>query len=144
MFVGDPSLDDQAIFGHVRVLVDIQIVGNDRESCQHILEQHPDYVILPLTHSDTNILRLFHELRSDGHTCVIVWSEQTLTAFSGRGYRWRRSAERTSAGLDTLLVWGKWPLAMAYKHAQQPLSYVAPSEKKPAPVLLKEQLSALW
>jgi hypothetical protein len=40
----------------------------------------------------------------------VVWGDQTLTAFSGRGYRWRRSAPKTFQGLESLLEWGKWPL----------------------------------
>ncbi|MBP1464709.1 hypothetical protein EYB53_003195 [Candidatus Chloroploca sp. M-50] len=121
IFVGEISDENSSLLEAVRILVEFKIIEDSKEAYYQVTEKMPDYVILPLTHSDTHILRLFHELRMNGRTCVIVWGEENLTAFNGRGYRWRRSANKNAAGLDSLLVWGKWPLAVRYKRSQESL-----------------------
>jgi hypothetical protein len=109
-FVGIPTAEEQDIIQNSRLLVDFAIIANAEEGAKQILQIRPDYVMLPLTYSDRTVLHSFHCLRKDGRTCVIVWGEKTLTAFSGRGYRWRKSAPKTLAGLEGLMEWGKWPL----------------------------------
>ncbi|NCC31020.1 MAG: hypothetical protein EOM24_03230 [Chloroflexia bacterium] len=121
IFVGKPDAADLAMLQDVRVLVDIEVVVDSEQAYRSINDTNPDYVLLPVTLSDTHILRVFHELRTVGRTCVIVITEQTITAFNGRGYRWRRTASKTSDGLDSLLAWGKWPVAVVYKHSLQPI-----------------------
>ncbi|PDV99840.1 hypothetical protein [Candidatus Chloroploca asiatica] len=121
IFVGELSNDDRSLLEAVHVLVEFKIIENSKDAYYQVTEKMSDYVILPLSHSDTHILRLFHELRMNGRVCVIVWGEENLTAFNGRGYRWRRSANKNAAGLDSLLIWGKWPLAVPYKRSQESL-----------------------
>ncbi|MBP1467119.1 hypothetical protein EYB53_015505 [Candidatus Chloroploca sp. M-50] len=123
IFVGKPDAADLAMLQDVRVLVDIEVVVDSEHAYRCINDSKPDYVLLPVTLSDTSILRIFHELRTTGRTCVIVITEQTITAFNGRGYRWRRTASKTSDGLDSLLAWGKWPVAVVYKHSLQPIRF---------------------
>ncbi len=109
-FVGDPSGHEQSIIQGNRLLVDFHVAAIDKTGIEEILKTAPDYVMLPLTFSNKLVLQFFHQLRMDGRTCVIVWENQTLTGFSGRGYRWRRSAPKTTDGLESLLEWGKWPM----------------------------------
>ncbi len=109
-FVGTPSDHEQSIIQGVRLLIDFQVVATSDIDVGQILRAMPDYVMLPLTYSDKLILQLFHQLRKDGRACVVVWGEQTLTAFSGRGYRWRQSVPKGVQGLEHLMEWGKWPM----------------------------------
>jgi hypothetical protein len=109
-FIGTPTHQEQDMLQSTRLLVDFYVFARMTEGTEQIVNAVPDYVILPLTCSDKHALQLFHELRKDGRTCVIVLGDQTLTAFSGRGYRWRKSSSKTLSGFEQLLEWGKWPL----------------------------------
>ena len=124
-FVGTPTTEEQCLIQDTRLLVDFQVLTNTAPNHDQIIQAVPDYVMLPLTHADKLVLQLFHQLRNDGRTCVVVWAEQTLTAFSGRGYRWRQAAPKTLDGLEQLMAWGKWPLPVNYRFTGQLLRLVA-------------------
>lgn len=130
-FVGTPSSQEEALLQSTRLLVDFQVVANSDDGNRQILQALPDYVMLPLTCSDKLVLELFHQLREDGRTCVVVWGEQTLTAFSGKGYRWRKSAPKNLFGLERLMEWGKWPLPVNHRITGQILHVVAAEGRTP-------------
>ncbi|PDV96703.1 hypothetical protein [Candidatus Chloroploca asiatica] len=149
IFVGKPDAADLVMLQDVRVLVDIEVVVNSEHAYRWINDNKPDYVLLPVTLSDTSILRIFHELRTTGRACVVVITEQTITAFNGRGYRWRRTASKTSEGLDALFAWGKWPVAVVYKHAlqsirvsAQPVQAALPGKFVPLSVAVAHEVAA--
>ena len=114
-FVGTPTPQEQALLQSTQLLVDFEVVAKTETATMQVRQTCPDYVMLPLTYADKLVLQLFHELRQDGRICVVVWGEQTLTAFSGRGYRWRREAPKTIFGFERLIEWGKWPLPVNYR-----------------------------
>ena len=114
-FVGTPTSQEQALLQSTRLLVDFEVVDKTEAATTQMRQTCPDYVMLPLTYADKLVLQLFHELRQDGRTCVMVLGEQTLTAFSGRGYRWRQEAPKTLSGFERLIQWGKWPLPVNYR-----------------------------
>ena len=124
-FVGTPNTEEQRLIQDTRLLVDFQVLTNTAPNHDQIIQAVPDYVMLPITHADKLVLQLFHQLRNDGRTCVVVLAEQTLTAFSGRGYRWRQAAPKTLDGLEQLMAWGKWPLPINYRFTGQLLRLVA-------------------
>ena len=124
-FVGTPNTEEQRLIQDTRLLVDFQVLTNTAPKHDQIIQAVPDYVMLPITHADKLVLQLFHQLRNDGRTCVVVLAEQTLTAFSGRGYRWRQAAPKTLDGLEQLMAWGKWPLPVNYRFTGQLLRLVA-------------------
>ncbi|MEI6181045.1 MAG: hypothetical protein WCP31_09840, partial [Chloroflexales bacterium] len=80
-FVGTPTPQEQALLQSTQLLVDFEVVDKTEAATTQVLQTRPDYVMLPLTYADKLVLQLFHELRQDGRTCVVVWGEQTLTAF---------------------------------------------------------------
>ena len=114
-FVGTPTPQEQALLQSTQLLVDFEVVAKTEAATTQVLQTRPDYVLLPFTYADKLVLQLFHALRQDGRTCVVVWGEQTLTAFSGRGYRWRQEAPKTLFGFEQLIQWGKWPLPVNYR-----------------------------
>ncbi len=112
-FVGTPSNHEQSIIQDVQLFIDFHVVAANDVDVGRILQAVPDYVMLPLTYANKLALQLFHRLRKDGRTCMVVWGEQTLTAFSGRGYRWRQSVPKDVQGLEHLMEWGKWPMPVS-------------------------------
>ncbi len=131
VFFGTPNQDEQGILDDTKLQVDFQVLANTSENAGQILQMALDFVMIPLTHSDKLVLQIFHQLREEGRTCVVVWGEQQLTGFSGRSYRWRKSAPKTVPGLERLLEWGKWPLPINRRMSEH-FYKIATVTKQPA------------
>ena len=112
-YVGTRDSEESALFEDLQLLVDVQCI-EPSNAYQAIVQNTPDYVLLPNVGS-TAMLRLFRLLQSQQRICVMVIEPTQISAFTGRGLKWRCTAPRTVRGLEALMSWAKWPLPINRK-----------------------------